>query len=134
MVPDDYRIDVFTERRLEKEMGASLPRGALEALIEFERKHPELAEALRNHVGPNPEFTWLKAMLLAHLGPRRYAKEWGEFLSDEVWENDRIMARAMAGERRVLQLVQQEPSPSEEGEGSRGARWSRLRRWLSGKR
>ncbi|WP_431897949.1 hypothetical protein [Nonomuraea sp. bgisy101] len=127
MVPDEYQIDPFTARRLEREVGAPLPKGAVESLYAFEQQNPELTEAVMRYTPPSPEFTWLRALLLAKLGRRAYAREWKEVFAKEAQEAAEAAARA------PVQPLRLEPPPSEEGEGADSRSWTRwLRRWLLG--
>lgn len=84
MLPHEYQIDQFTARRMEREMGAPLPDGALEALYEFEAESAAFTEVLLRNYGPGPEFTWCRAMLLAKLGPIGYLEQWVETMSSDM--------------------------------------------------
>jgi hypothetical protein len=100
MLPDEYRIDDATARRLEQEMGQPLPDGAIEGLYQFETENREFADAVlkRDH---GPEFTWLRAMLLAKLGPLKYAMYWRDLMARELRQLQRQMGIPRPTEYRI---------------------------------
>lgn len=84
MLPEEYQIDEGTARRMEEEAGAALPEGAVEALYEFEKEHPEFAEAVRRRLTSGAESVWLLAIQFAHLGPLKYVEYWRDEIARQA--------------------------------------------------
>lgn len=92
-LPGEYQIDEHTARRMEREIGAPLPDGAVEALYEFEQQRAEFVAMIRRRGEWSAEFTWLRAMMFAHLGPLKYVEYWRDQIVEEMRDLTRLVNR-----------------------------------------